>query len=105
MFIGKVIGTLVATEKDPSLHGVKLMIVQPLDEKGEAKGDPVVATDSIGIGVGELGFCVNGREATLALPNAFAPVDAGIVGIVDRYDVDLEVLATLHGKQTAIQGG
>lgn len=87
MFIGKVIGTLVATEKDPALHGIKLMIVQPLDEKGEAKGEPLVATDSIGIGVGELGFCVLGREAALALPDTFAPVDAGIIGIVDRYDV------------------
>jgi len=87
MFIGEVIGTLVATEKDPSLTGIKLMIVQPLDEHGKPAGDPVVATDSIGIGVGELGFCVLGREATLALPDPFAPVDAGIVGIVDRYDV------------------
>jgi ethanolamine utilization protein EutN len=87
MFIGEVIGTLVATEKDPSLAGIKLMIVQPLDEHGKPAGDPVVATDSIGVGVGELGFCVLGREATLALPDPFAPVDAGIVGIVDRYDV------------------
>lgn len=105
MFIGKVIGTLVATEKDPSLLGVKLMIVQPLDEQGQSRGEPVVATDGIGIGVGELGFCVMGREATLALPNPFAPVDAGIVGIVDRYDVDLEVLAQLHGAKSAVQGG
>lgn len=105
MFIGKVIGTLVATEKDPSLHGVTLMIVQPLDETGEAKGDAVVATDGIGIGVGELGFCVMGREATFALPNPFAPVDAGIVGIVDRYDVDLETLAELHGVKPAVMGG
>lgn len=104
MFIGKVIGTLVATEKDPSLHGIKLMIVQPLDEKGKPTGDPVVATDGIGIGVGELGFCVMGREATLALPDPFAPVDAGIVGIVDRYDVDLEVLAELHGAKSALKG-
>ena len=91
MYIGKVIGTLVATEKDPALQGVKLMLVQPLDEKGEAVGDPVVATDSIGIGVGELGFCVAGREASLALPNPFAPVDAGIIGIVDRFDVETGV--------------
>lgn len=90
MFIGKVIGTLVATEKSPGLTGVKLMVVQPLDEHGEAAGEPVVATDSIGIGVGELGFCVMGREATFALPEAFVPVDAGIVGIVDRYDVELQ---------------
>jgi len=87
MFIGEVFGTPAATEKDPSLTGIKLMIVQPLDEHGKPAGDPVVATDSIGIGVGELGFCVLGREATLALPDPFAPVDAGIVGIVDRYDV------------------
>lgn len=92
MFIGKVIGTLVATEKSPGLTGVKLMWVQPLDALGEPAGDPVVATDSIGIGVGELGFCVLGREATFALEEKFVPVDAGIVGIVDRYDVEWETL-------------
>lgn len=89
MFVGKVIGTVVASEKDPAMLGIKLMIVQPLDEKLAPKGDPVVATDSIGIGVGELGFCVLGREACLALSEPFAPVDAGIVGIVDRLDAEV----------------
>lgn len=87
MFVGEVIGTVVASIKDPALQGIKLMLVQPLDEVGKPVGQPMVATDSIGIGVGELGFCVLGREAALALPNQFAPADAGIVGIVDRVDL------------------
>jgi ethanolamine utilization protein EutN len=87
VFVAEVIGTLVASVKDPSLDGIKLMLVQPLDAEGKPKGQPMVATDSIGVGVGERAFCVLGREACLALPDRFAPVDAGIVGIVDRVDV------------------
>lgn len=90
MFVGDVIGTLVATIKDPALAGIKLMLVQPLDDEGRPAGQPLVATDSIGVGVGERAFCVLGREAALALPDSFAPVDAGIVGIVDRADKDEE---------------
>ncbi len=87
MFVAEVIGTLVASIKDPALEGIKLMLVQPLDKAGKATGQPLVATDMIGIGVGERAFCVLGREAALSLPNSFAPVDAGIVGIVDRLDL------------------
>jgi ethanolamine utilization protein EutN len=87
MFVAEVVGTLVASVKDPSLEGIKLMLVQPLDAAGKPKGQPLVATDMIGIGVGERAFCVLGREAALSLPDTFAPVDAGIVGIVDRVDV------------------
>jgi len=87
MFVAEVVGTLVASVKDPSLEGIKLLLVQPLDAAGKPKGHPLVATDMIGIGVGERAFCVLGREAALSLPNTFAPVDAGIVGIVDRVDV------------------
>ncbi|MBU6427767.1 MAG: EutN/CcmL family microcompartment protein [Cyanobacteria bacterium REEB65] len=87
MFVADVVGTLVASVKDPSLEGIKLLLVQPLDESGQPKGAPLVATDTLGIGVGERAFCVLGREAALALPNTFAPVDAAVVGIVDRVDV------------------
>ncbi len=87
MFVGEVIGTLVASQKDPSLEGIKLMLVQPLDQHGKPMGQPMVATDMIGIGVGERGFCVLGREAANSLPDTFAPVDAGIIGIVDRLDL------------------
>ncbi len=88
MFVADVIGTLVASVKDPALEGIKLLLVQPLDETLAPKGSPLVATDAIGIGVGERAFCVLGREAALALPDTFAPVDAAIVGIVDRVDVE-----------------
>ncbi|MBI6547050.1 MAG: EutN/CcmL family microcompartment protein [Cyanobacteria bacterium NC_groundwater_1444_Ag_S-0.65um_54_12] len=87
MFVAEVIGTLVASVKDPALTGVKLLIVQPLDEAGKPAGSPLIATDMIGIGTGERAFCVLGREAALSLANPSAPVDAGIVGIVDRVDL------------------
>lgn len=83
MFVGNVIGTLVATTKYETLTGVKLMLVQPLDDEMSPKGDPVVAVDSVGIGVGERAFCVLGKEAAMALDDPFAPVDVAIVGIVD----------------------
>ena len=84
MFVGTVIGTLVAEVKYETLKGVKLMIVQPLDDAMAPKGEPVVAVDSVGIGVGERAFCVLGKEAAMALDDAFAPVDVAIVGIVDE---------------------
>lgn len=84
MFVGSVIGTVVATTKYETLQGVKLMLVQPLDDEMAPKGDPVVAVDSVGIGVGERAFCVLGKEAAMALDNPFAPVDVAIVGIVDE---------------------
>ena len=87
MFVGNVIGTLVATTKASNLQGVKLMIVQPLDDAMAPKGEPVVAVDAVGIGVGERAFCVLGKEAAMALDDTFAAVDVAIVGIVDEVDV------------------
>lgn len=84
MFVGNVIGTLVAETKYETLKGVKLMLVQPLDDAMAPKGEPVVAVDSVGIGVGERAFCVLGKEAAMALDDPFAPVDVAIVGIVDE---------------------
>lgn len=83
MFVGNVIGTLVANAKYPTLQGVKLLIVQPLDDAMVAKGEPVVAVDVVGVGVGERAFCVLGKEAAMALDDPMAPVDVAVVGIVD----------------------
>ena len=83
MFVGDVIGTVVATVKYPTLTGVKLLLVQPLDDAMRAKGEPVVAVDSVGAGVGQRAFCVLGKEAAMALDDPFAPVDVAVVGIVD----------------------
>lgn len=84
MKIGRVIGTVVATMKVESLKGVKLLLVQPLDEDGKPKGEPVVASDSQQSGPGETVFYIGGREASLPLPDPFNPSDATITGIIDE---------------------
>ncbi len=89
MFFGKVIGTVWATRKDSNLVGAKLQFVQPLSARREKVGDPIIAVDTIGAGQGETVFYITAREATIPLPVEMAPVDASIVGIVDRIDVEL----------------
>ena len=86
MYLAKVIGTVVATVKDPSLEGVKLMVVQPLDEDKKKMGDPIVAIDTVMSGPDDIVFYVTGREASMALEDEkkFSPVDAAIIGHVDE---------------------
>jgi len=88
MQFGRVIGTLVATQKVAGLEGVKFLVVQPLDKHRRPLGEPVVAADGTAqAGPGELVFVVGIREAALTLPVHFVPVDHAIVGIVDEADV------------------
>lgn len=85
MQLGRVIGTVVATVKYQGLEGVKFLIVQPLDKKLQPKGEAVVAADGVAMaGPGEIVYIVGIREAALALPEKFVPVDHAIVGIVDQ---------------------
>ena len=84
MNLGRVIGTVVATQKIPSLTGHRLLIVQPEDEMGEPLGDALVAVDTVSAGPGEWVYFVRAREAAKALPDPFNAVDAAIVGIVDH---------------------
>lgn len=83
MFLARIIGTVVATQKDESLTGVKLMVIQPLDAFENHAGPPIVAADTIGAGYGELVFCAKSKEGAMPLNDPNAPVDAGIIGIVD----------------------
>lgn len=87
MYFAKVIGTLWATRKDAQLQSFKLQIIQPITSKLEHVGGPIVAVDTVGAGPGETVFYITAREATIPLPVDMAPVDASIVGIVDRIDV------------------
>jgi ethanolamine utilization protein EutN len=85
MQLGKVIGTVVATQKHEALEGVKLLIVQPMTPDGTPKGRPVVAADGTAMaGPGETVFVIASREGSLVLEKWFTPVDHGIVGIVDQ---------------------
>lgn len=85
MKLAKVIGTVVASTKVAGLEGVRFLIVQPLDRDRREVGAPVVAADGVAMaGPGELVYIVASREAALACPDTFVPVDHAIVGIVDE---------------------
>ena len=87
MKLGTVIGTLVASTQAEGLVGVKFLIVQPLDRTQKPKGEPVVAADAVGqAGPGEMVYVVASREAALAMPQPFVPVDHAIVGLVDAVE-------------------
>ncbi len=84
MDIGKVIGTVVATRKDPSLEGTRLLVVQPLDENHNPISEPLVAVDTLqDAGVGEIVYIVTGGDAVGVIPGKRMPVDVAIVGLVD----------------------
>ncbi|MCS7229520.1 MAG: EutN/CcmL family microcompartment protein [Candidatus Kryptonium sp.] len=87
MFIAKVIGTVWSTIKDKSLQGYKLQIIQPLNAKGEKVGNPIMAVDTIGAGPGEIVMYITAREAVIPMSVKEAPVDASIVGIVEKIDL------------------
>ena len=81
------IGDIVCTRKDENLAALKLLILQPLTPDGKDAGRTLVAVDAVGAGVGERVFFVRGREASFPFHPQEAPVDAGIVGIVDDVTV------------------
>ncbi len=87
MQLAEVTGTLVASVKYDGLEGVKFLIVQPLDRDQNPVGPQVVAADAVAMaGPGELVYIVASREAALACPVPFVPVDHAIVGIVDHVE-------------------
>ena len=83
MYLGQVIGTVVAERKSEGLEGKKLLLVQPLDEDRKPNGAKQVAVDTVRAGPGDFVFLVGSREAALAVDPSFVPVDAAIVGIID----------------------
>jgi len=93
MFLARVEGAVVATKKDASMNGRKLLLLRPqlVDEKDPAKFRPgvntIVAVDSVGAGIGELVMFCQGSSARLAPNLKDAPVDAVVIGIVDTVDV------------------
>ena len=91
MFLAKVIGNVVATQKDPKLQGSKLLLVQPyITREGAlvASGSSIVAVDILGAGNGECVLFTQGSSARLTPSTREAPIDAVIVGIVDTVEVE-----------------
>jgi len=85
VLLAKVVGTVVASRKDPGLQGVKLLVIQPLANNHSPQGKPLIALDSVGAGAGEEIFYVRGREAAFPFMPREVPADATIVGIVDEW--------------------
>jgi ethanolamine utilization protein EutN len=87
MQLAKVIGDIVATRKDDNLAGITLLVLQPIAADGTAAGRTLVAVDAMGAGVGETVFFVRGKEASFPFYPTEVPTDAGVVGIVDHWDL------------------
>ena len=88
MLIGRVVGNVVATRKNAKLEGSKLLLVQPLDLKGEPRGVTVLAIDGVQAGGGDRVLLIqDGRSAQLILGRGVAAVDAAVVGVVDHVEL------------------
>ncbi len=87
MKLARVIGRVVATVRTPGLEGARFLLVQPLDKQQRPLGNAVVAADAVAMaGPGDLVQVVASREAAVAMPETFVPVDHAIVSIVDSVD-------------------
>jgi len=91
MYLGRVVGRLWATVKNPQLDGLRMLVVQPLTPDLQVTGKRIVCTDCTGAGAGELVYWVRGKEASFPFLPAEPPTDTTIVGIVD----------SVHLKETA----
>jgi microcompartment protein CcmK/EutM len=87
MLIARVIGTVVSTQKEPTLQGLRLLVCQPLNAEGEKAGTAVVAADAVGAGVGEVILFATGSSARQTTSTQNRPVDAVVMAIVDHWEV------------------
>ena len=87
MLLGRVAGTLVASDKDPSMEGLKFLLVRQIDIDDTDTGGYVVAVDGVGAGVGEVVLYATGSSARQTVATRDRPCDAVIMGIVDSWEV------------------
>jgi len=84
MELARVIGSVVATAKHSALVGIRLVVLLPQDANGNVTGEAMVGADPLQSGVGDVVSWIGGREAALALPITYTPVDCAVVSIVDH---------------------
>jgi len=87
VLLAKIVGTVVATRKDPRLVSSKLLVARAVDPKGKADGGYLVAVDTVDAGVGETVLIVSGSSARMASGLKDSPVDAAVIGIIDTVDI------------------
>jgi len=88
MFLGRVVGTVWSTKKAPDLEGVRFLIVHPYDLDKEPTRNIVVVADRLGAGSGEMVICAYGKAARSAIGDQDMSIEAAVVGIVDRVDIN-----------------
>ncbi|QMV43577.1 EutN/CcmL family microcompartment protein [Cohnella cholangitidis] len=91
MFMGKVIGSVWATQKEEGMDNLKLLVIQPIDFRDRDAGQHVIAADRIGAGVGEKVIVSRGSPARILFNQRMVPIDAMIVGIVDSFEVKVGI--------------
>jgi microcompartment protein CcmK/EutM len=87
MLLAKVVGTVVATRKEPSLDGLRLLLVRPVNDEGQEMGAPLAAADAVGAGPDEMVLVASGSSARQTLATDKRPVDAVVMAIVDSWSV------------------
>ena len=102
MFIGKVVGTVVSSVKDPKVVALTLQVVSELDEGGRPRGKYVVAADTVGAGHGDLVLFAQGSSARQTVLTDGRPIDAAIMAVIDSWDVD-DVL--VYQKEGLLEAG
>jgi len=88
MILARVVGTVVATRKDPRLEGRTLLVLRHISARGQDRDTYTVAVDTVGAGVGEKVIAVQGSSARMASGCKDSPVDTAVVGIIDEIDLD-----------------
>ncbi len=103
MNLGRVIGTIWATRKYPTLEGKRMLIVQPLTFAGKKAGSPLVALDTVDAGTGDVIIYVTASEAAIPFRPHLTPTDATIVGVVDRIDHECLTWRKGEAESTPVQ--
>ena len=89
MVIGKVIGNIVASQKQAAHEGKKILLVQPLDLEGQPMGDPFVALDAVDAGIGDRVLAVQeGFSAMTSVGHIESPIDAAVIGVIDLVEIE-----------------
>lgn len=105
MLLGRVAGTLVASRKDPSIEGIKLLLVRTLTLDGEETGTSLVAMDAVGAGVDEVVLLAQGSSARQTEVTRDRPCDAVVMAIVDSWEVGGEQRFHKYRSTSALPGG
>ena len=103
MLLGKVVGTVVSTRKDPKIEGLKFLVVKQIDIAGVETGNYVIAADAVGAGIGEVVLYATGSSARQTVITDRRPIDGAIMAIVDLWEVDGQIV--YHKYREVNEGG